>query len=61
MTTNADIDYEDMPATTVRFVAAMSAATGGEVLCYAQLDSDVPVSSGATLRIPAGDFTFDLD
>ena len=65
VTTNADIDYEDMPETTVQWAAVMDAATGGNVLAYAQsTDNDgagTSVSSGATFRIWSGDFTFTLD
>ena len=65
VTTNADIDYEDMPAATVQWAAVMDAATGGNVLAYAQSTDDggngTPVSAGATFRIAAGDFTFSLD
>ena len=64
VTTNADIDYEDMPATTVQWAAVMDAATGGNVLAYAQSTDDggagTAVSSGATFRIASGDFTFTL-
>ena len=65
VTTNADIDYEDMPSGTVKWAAVMDAATGGNVLAYAQSTDDggngTPVSAGATFRIASGDFTFSLD
>lgn len=65
VTTNADIDYEDMPATTVQWAAIMDAATAGNVLAYAQSTDNAgagtSVSAGATFRIVAGDFTFSLD
>jgi len=63
--TNADIDYTTMPAVTVQWAAVMDAATGGNVLAYAQSTNNAgagtPVSAGATFRISAGDFTFSLD
>ena len=66
VTTNADIDYEDMPATTVQWAAIMDSASGaGNVLAYAQstdgAGAGTSVSAGATFRIVAGDFTFSLD
>lgn len=65
VTTNADVDYVTMPATTVKWAAVMDAATGGNVLAYAQSTDNggdgTSVSSGATFRIASGDFTFSLD
>ena len=65
VTTNADIDYADMPATTVQWAAVMDAATAGNVLAYAQSTDGggdgTSVSAGATFRVPSGEFTFDLD
>ena len=65
VTTNADIDYVDMPATTVQWAAVMDAATAGNVLAYAQSTDNAgagtSVSAGATFRVEAGAFTFELD
>ena len=64
--TDADVDYEDMPATTVQWAAVIDSASGaGNVLAYAQSTdgggAGTSVSAGATFRVASGDFTFDLD
>ena len=46
---------------TVRFTAIMDASTAGNVLSYAQLSSDVVVSSGNTFQFNSGSLAETVD
>jgi len=55
------VTYEDMPASTVAFVAVMDALTAGNVLYYGALTTARTLASGDTFTIPAGDLDIALD
>lgn len=46
---------------TIRFVAIMDASTAGNVLTYAQLSSDVVISSGNTFQFNSASLTETVD
>lgn len=57
------IEYTDMPAVTVGYIAAMDASShaSGNILYWAALTDDKVCNAGDTFRLPAGDIKFDLD
>lgn len=57
-----DIDFNDMPATTVTHVAIVASATEGtdDVLWSGALDANKTTESGDTLRFPAGDLNLQI-
>jgi hypothetical protein len=59
--TSAAIEFEDMPAVTISHFGVFSAATGGTLRWWGQLDVNRTTASGDTLRFPVGDITIDLD
>lgn len=58
---SAAVEFEDMPAATVRYLILCDAATAGNVLWWGQLTADKTTSDGDTLRFPAGDIDISLD
>ncbi len=46
---------------TISHVALFDAATGGNMLAYTALDSDITVDSGETVEFAAGDLSISLD
>lgn len=46
---------------TITAVALMSASSGGTLIMWGELDSDVTVNSGATPSFASGSITFSLD
>lgn len=56
----AAVEFVNMPAVTVGFVAIMDAATVGNVLYYAALSANKTTSVGDTLSFAVGDLTVTL-
>ena len=59
--TDTDLDFEDMPATTVTHYGVWDAATAGNFLYGGAANSSTSVSAGETFRLPAGDLTVEHD
>lgn len=61
---DADIDFEDMPETTVKYAVIMDSETAdgtGNILYWCPADNVKTTNDGDTYRIPSGDLTLDLD
>lgn len=61
VSSNADISFTSMPATTVTHVAIWDAATAGNMLWRATLDASKTTNSGDTFTVSSGNLTFTLD
>lgn len=61
VTTDAAINFTDMPATTVTHVGVWDAVTAGNFLWGATLAASKTTNSGDTFQITAGNLTFTLD
>jgi len=61
----AEIEYESMPATTIKFMALMTTdgdAEDGEILFWMPLDGgEEEITEGNKASVPAGDVVVDLD
>lgn len=61
----AEIGYENMPATTIQFMALMTTdggTEGGEILFWMPLTGGVEeITEGNKASVPAGDVVVDLD
>ncbi len=60
---SAAVEFTNMPAVTVAFVAIMDSAAkgGGNVLYGFPMTENKIVNSGDTFRLPAGEIDLDLD
>lgn len=56
-----DVDFTNMPASTVVAVAVTDAVTTGNILFYSTLVTSRILAAGDTLRVPAGGLTVSLD
>ena len=54
-TNNADVAYPNLPTATITQAALYDAASGGNMLCIADLVSPVVTTSGDNLTFPLGD------
>lgn len=62
VTNSAAIEFESMPAATVKYAVICDAATAGNILFWAPLDGGTKTTNaGDTFRIPASGLTVDLD
>ena len=61
ISTDADVEFEDMPSGTIGYVAIMDDASGGSARWWGQLDTNRSVDSGDTLRFQAGEVSAALD
>lgn len=59
--TDADLDFVDMPSATVTHVAVWDASSTGNMIAGGALDSSEVVPAAATFTIPSGDLTVTLD
>ncbi len=57
----ANIEFDNMPAVTVKFAIISDAATAGNILYWVELDSTKTANAGDTFRIPANELVLDLD
>lgn len=55
-----NVDFTNMPTCTVVAVAVCDALTSGNILVYGTLNANKVVSSGDTLRVPAGDLDISI-
>lgn len=58
---DADVEFTNMPATTVSHISIKDAASGGNTLFWGALTTAVSVSAGETFRLQVGDVTVQLD
>ncbi len=60
---SSDVDFGSATAAwgTVTHVAVFDAATGGNMLCYGQLQASKVVNSGDSFVVPAGQCVISLD
>lgn len=58
---SAQIDFDDMPATTVAYAIICDAATAGNILYWAPATTSKTTNAGDTYRISAGDLTVSHD
>lgn len=61
LSSNADINFADMPAVTVTHVGIYDASTAGNLLWHGALSSSKTVNSGDTFSITSGNLTVTLD
>ncbi len=57
---SAAIEFEDMPAVTVKYAIVCDAATLGNILYWCPLVEEKVVNAGDTFRIAAGGLVLDL-
>lgn len=55
------IDFEDMPATTVKYAIVCDATTGGNILMWIPATNIRTTQAGDTYRVPLGEMIIDLD
>lgn len=62
MSNSADLDFEDMPAVTVKYAIICDGATkgAGNILYWCPLTEEKVVGTGSIFRIPAENLTIDL-
>jgi hypothetical protein len=60
-TNSANVDFTNMPTSTVVAVAIVDALTSGNILVYGALTTSRSVVLGDTLRISAGDLSISID
>lgn len=60
-TNSANVDFTNMPTSTVVAVAVVDALTSGNILVYGALTTSRSVVLGDTLRISAGDLSISID
>lgn len=58
---NAAIDFEDMPAVTVKYAVVCDAETNGNILYWCPLTDIKTTNAGDTFRIPEDGLVLDLD
>jgi hypothetical protein len=58
---DGDLNFQSMPAVTVKYVIICDAATGGNILYWAEASSIKTTNAGDTYQIPAGEITVDHD
>ena len=58
---DVQIDFENMPATTVEYAIICDSATGGNILYWCPAINNKTTNSGDTYRVDTNDLTIDQD
>ena len=58
---SGDIDFQEMPADTIKYAIICDSATTGNILYWCPASSLKTTNDGDTYRIPTGDLTITLD